>query len=128
MLLGGRGVDILIGGFGHYTFVCDQFDKLIDFDQYEGDEIIGSCLDEYIVEEEDKEIEEKPAFNNNMFPLEVEEFDRFSTPQSSPSQSSQKSPNYSSQPLPPTDSLDKTPFSNEDLQRIPPLPMPSMNF
>ena len=43
----------MIGGFGHDTFVCDQFDKLIDFNQYEGDEIIGSCLEEYLVEEED---------------------------------------------------------------------------
>ena len=129
VLLGGRGLDIMIGGFGHDTFVCDQFDKLIEFDQYEGDEIIGSCLDEYIVEEEEeKDIEEKPAFNDNIFPLEVEEFDRFSTQQSSPPQPSQKSPNYSSQPLPPMDSFDKTPLSNEDLQRIPPPPMPSMNF
>jgi RTX calcium-binding nonapeptide repeat (4 copies) len=116
-LLGGRGFDIMIGGFGHDTFVCDQFDKLIDFNQYEGDEIIGSCLDEYLVEgEEEKEIEETPAFNDNIFPLEVEEFDSFS------------SPKYSSPPLPPMNTFDKPPLSDEDLQRIPPPPMPSLNF
>jgi hypothetical protein len=128
VLLGGRGVDIMIGGFGQDTFVCDQFDKLMDFNQYEGDEIIGSCLDEYLVEDEEKDIEEKPAFNNNIFPLEVEEFDRFSTPQSSLSQPSQKSPNYLSQPLPPMDSFEKPFLTDEDLQRIPPPPMPSTDF
>jgi hypothetical protein len=131
VLLGGRGFDIMIGGFGHDTFVCDQFDKLIDFDQFEGDEIIGSCLDEYIVEEEEKEkdIEEKPTFNdNNIFPLEVEEFERFSSPPSSSSQFPEKSPNNSSPPLPPMNSFDMPSLSNEDFQRIPPPPMPSLNF
>lgn len=128
-LLGGRGFDIMIGGFGHDTFVCDQFDKLIDFNQYEGDEIIGSCLDEYLVEgEEEKEIEETPAFNDNIFPLEVEEFDRFSSSQSSSSQLPQPSPKYSSPPLPPMNTFDKPPLSDEDFQRIPPPPMPSLNF
>ena len=79
VLLGGRGIDIMIGGFGSDAFICDQFDTLIDFDLYEGDEIIGPCSVEYVVEEEEK-IEEIPEFNNNIFPLEAEEFERLPPP------------------------------------------------
>jgi hypothetical protein len=54
--------------FGSDTFICDQFDKLIDFDLYERDEIIGPCSVEYPVEEEE-EIEEIPDYDSNIFPL-----------------------------------------------------------
>src|SRR5215203_1726756 len=40
---GGEGADELIGGAGADTFVCDQFDTIIDFNSAEGDKIIGQC-------------------------------------------------------------------------------------
>src|SRR5829696_5732395 len=40
---GGEGADELIGGVGADTFVCDQFDTIIDFNSDEGDKIIGQC-------------------------------------------------------------------------------------
>jgi RTX calcium-binding nonapeptide repeat (4 copies) len=123
VLLGGRGIDIMIGGFGSDTFICDQFDSLIDFDLYEGDEIIGPCSVEYLVEEEE-EIEEIPEFNNNIFPLEAEEFERLPPPL--------QSPNFSHPPPspPPMNSFDMpSPLSEEDHQHmIPPAPIPPLIF
>src|SRR5215203_2438718 len=43
---GGEGADELIGGAGADTFVCDQFDTIIDFNSAEGDKIIGQCTAE----------------------------------------------------------------------------------
>ena len=43
---GGEGADELIGGVGADTFVCDQFDTIIDFNSDEGDKIIGECTAE----------------------------------------------------------------------------------
>src|SRR5215210_1827476 len=43
---GGEGADELIGGPGADTFVCDQFDTIIDFNSDEGDKIIGECTAE----------------------------------------------------------------------------------
>jgi Ca2+-binding RTX toxin-like protein len=43
---GGKGTDELIGGPGADTFVCDQFDTIIDFNSDEGDKIIGQCTAE----------------------------------------------------------------------------------
>src|SRR5215211_5173843 len=118
VILGGRGIDMMIGGRGTDTFICDQFDILIDFNRYEGDQIIGSCSVEYLVEEEE-EIHED---NNNIFPLETEaEFERLS-----PSLLSPQSPNSSSS-LPPLNSFEM-PSLSKDLQRIPLPPTPSSNF
>jgi hypothetical protein len=129
ILLGGKGLDIMIGGFGHDTFVCDQFDKLIDFNQFEGDQIVGSCSDDYVIEEEkEEEIEEKPMFNDNIFPLKVEEeeFERVlpSFSQLPP----QQSPNYSLQPPSQLNSLDMSSMSDEDLQMTPPSTIPKYDF
>lgn len=115
----------MIGGPGSDTFVCDRFDIIVDFDSYEGDEIIGSCSVDYVFEEEE-ELEEIPEFNNNIFPLDVEESERLLS-SSQLSQLPQKSPNYS-QPPPPLNSFDMPSLSDEDLQRIPPPPMPPLNF
>lgn len=41
---GGEGSDIMIGGLGSDTFICDEFDKIMDFSSVEGDKKIGSCL------------------------------------------------------------------------------------
>lgn len=41
---GGEGSDIMIGGLGPDTFICDEFDKIMDFGSSEGDKKIGSCL------------------------------------------------------------------------------------
>jgi len=122
VLLGGRGIDMMIGGWGTDTFICDQFDILIDFNRYEGDQIIGSCSVEYLVEEEEEIGEIHEDNNNNIFPLETEaEFERLS-----PSLLSPQSPNSSSS-LPPLNSFEM-PSLSKDLQRIPLPPTPSSNF
>jgi hemolysin A len=41
---GGEGSDIMIGGLASDTFICDEFDKIMDFSSVEGDKKIGSCL------------------------------------------------------------------------------------
>jgi Ca2+-binding RTX toxin-like protein len=41
---GGEGSDIMVGGLGSDTFICDEFDKIMDFSSVEGDKKIGSCL------------------------------------------------------------------------------------
>ncbi len=120
VLLAGRGMDIMIGGFGSDTFICDRFDRLIDFDQYKGDHIIGPCSVDYLVGEE----EEIPK-NNNIFPLEAEKVERLPTPTSP--QLPQKSP-YLSSPPSPLNPFDMPSLSDEDLQRIPPTPIPSLKF
>src|SRR5215207_2805915 len=43
VLNGGEGVDIMAGGLGNDTFICDQFDTIIDFNLNEGDKIVGQC-------------------------------------------------------------------------------------
>ena len=40
---GGEGNDIMIGGRGTDTFLCNQYDKIIDFNATEDDRMIGSC-------------------------------------------------------------------------------------
>src|SRR5215207_8817337 len=44
VLNGGEGVDIMAGGLGNDTFICDQFDTIIDFNLNEGDKIVGQCF------------------------------------------------------------------------------------
>jgi hypothetical protein len=46
---------MMVGGFGSNTFICDQYDILVDFDHYEGDKIIGSCSIDDLVEEKKEE-------------------------------------------------------------------------
>src|SRR5215211_571522 len=43
---GGEGIDELIGGIGADTFICDQFDQVIDFNTVEGDEITGCTAED----------------------------------------------------------------------------------
>jgi Ca2+-binding RTX toxin-like protein len=43
---GGEGVDKLTGGPGVDTFICDQFDTIIDFNTDEGDKIIGCTAED----------------------------------------------------------------------------------
>src|SRR5215217_947057 len=43
---GGEGADELIGGLGADTFICDQFDIIIDFNSNEGDKIIGCTAED----------------------------------------------------------------------------------
>jgi len=43
VLNGGEGFDVMAGGTGNDTFVCDLFDRIIDFNLTEGDKIIGQC-------------------------------------------------------------------------------------
>ena len=40
---GGIGNDKLEGGEGADSFICDNLDKVIDFDSQEGDTISGQC-------------------------------------------------------------------------------------
>ena len=35
---------MMICGLGLDTFICDEFDKIMDFGSIEGDKKIGSCL------------------------------------------------------------------------------------
>jgi Ca2+-binding RTX toxin-like protein len=40
---GGEGIDIMIGGLDSDTFICDSFDKIVDFNPTEGDQLEGVC-------------------------------------------------------------------------------------
>lgn len=42
-LEGGEGTNIMMGGRGSDTFLCNQYDTVIDFNANEADRIIGSC-------------------------------------------------------------------------------------
>src|SRR5688500_15654394 len=43
VLDGGEGNDIMIGGIGMDTFLCNQYDLVIDFNTTDEDQMIGSC-------------------------------------------------------------------------------------
>ena len=40
---GGEGADEMEGGEGADSFICDNFDNVMDFDSQEGDTISGQC-------------------------------------------------------------------------------------
>jgi len=40
---GGEGADKMRGGLGSDTFVCDQFDSILDFNSGEHDTTMGMC-------------------------------------------------------------------------------------
>jgi Ca2+-binding RTX toxin-like protein len=40
---GGQGINIMAGGTGSDTFLCNQYDMVMDFNASEADQIIGSC-------------------------------------------------------------------------------------
>jgi hypothetical protein len=40
---GGEGKDILIGGKGSDTFICNQYDTVMDYNANEKDQLVGSC-------------------------------------------------------------------------------------
>ena len=54
-LEGGEGIDEIQGGEGADNFICDIFDKIIDFDSQEGDTLSGDC-----------KFEDQSAVNNNV--------------------------------------------------------------
>ena len=53
-LEGGEGIDEMEGGKGSDNFICDMFDKILDFDSQEGDSISGEC-----------KFDDKSAINSN---------------------------------------------------------------
>lgn len=125
ILLSGREADMMIGGFGSDTFICDQYDILVDFDHNEGDKIIGSCSIDDLVEEKEEEKEankiEEIHEENNIFPIESE---------TSKSERMLQPLQSSSKLLPQAESLnsfDKSSLLSKDFQRISPPPIPSLN-
>jgi Ca2+-binding RTX toxin-like protein len=40
---GGEGKDLLIGGKGSDTFICNQYDIVMDYNANEKDQLVGSC-------------------------------------------------------------------------------------
>lgn len=117
VLDGGEGNDIMIGGIGIDTFLCNQYDVIIDFNSTEEDQMIGSCK---------VQSDEAIAISDDNTPTQSE----YQSPQS-PSQT-EKTPRPSSslnanEALPNFDPILR--FNSNDMhtiefQSIPSLPIP----
>src|SRR5215204_2158986 len=131
VLNGGEGVDIMAGGLGNDTFICDQFDTIIDFNLNEGDKIVGQCslidlaenetsYDNFTQEDVQTVLPPPPAsFNPNNLPQEQEEEFKMPPPQPQPKlQPKLQSP----PPLQPVFSPDDMPTG--DFGSFPPIPVP----
>src|SRR5215203_450124 len=129
VLNGGEGVDIMAGGLGNDTFICDQFDTIIDFNLNEGDKIVGQCsildpaknetfYDNITRENLQPGLPPPPAsFNPNNLPQEQEEEFKMPPPQLQPQPKLQSPP-----PLQPVFSRDDMPTG--DFGSFPPIPVP----
>jgi hypothetical protein len=102
---GGEGDDIMIGGRGTDTFLCNQFDIIIDFNATEDDRMIGSCQ---------VQSHEVTAISDN------------NTPTQSELQSTQSlTPIGETRSLPPRNANDALPnFEPIEFQSLPPVPIP----
>src|SRR5215204_2427108 len=129
ILNGGEGVDIMAGGLGNDTFICDQFDTIIDFNLNEGDKIVGQCslidlaenetsYDNFTRENLQPGLPPPPAsFNSNNLPQQEEEF-KMPPPQPQP----KLQPKLQSPPSPAAFSRDDMP--TEEFGSFPPIPVP----
>src|SRR5215204_218420 len=129
VLNGGEGVDIMAGGLGNDTFICDQFDTIIDFNLNEGDKIVGQCslidlaenetsYDNFTRENLQPGLPPPPAsFNSNNLPQQEEEF-KMPPPQPQP----KLQPKLQSPPSPAAFSRDDMP--TEEFGSFPPIPVP----
>src|SRR5829696_7600486 len=107
VLNGGEGVDIMAGGLGNDTFICDQFDTIIDFNLNEGDKIVGQCSTNDLAEnktsfhnltQKDFQLGLPPSsFNPNNLPQEQE--DEFKMPPPPPQQQPESKLQSPSQPV-----------------------------
>jgi Ca2+-binding RTX toxin-like protein len=117
VLNGGEGFDIMAGGLGNDIFVCDLFDRIIDFNSNEGDKIVGQCsiLDQTEIE--------TSIDNSHHDDLQSASSSSHSAPFNHQKETSE---NFQSGPQP------TSPFSHdnirpENFRSSPPFPMPSLN-
>jgi hypothetical protein len=119
----------MAGGLGNDTFICDQFDTIIDFNLNEGDKIVGQCSTNDLAKNEtsydnfnqkDFQPGRPPPspFNPNNIPQEQE--DEFKMPPSPQPQSKLQSP---SQPA----AFSRDDIPPEDFGSFPPVPVPPSN-
>ena len=40
---GGEGADMMAGGLGNDTFMCNEYDTIVDFNPIQGDKTVGQC-------------------------------------------------------------------------------------
>src|SRR5215203_1827671 len=130
ILNGGEGVDIMGGGLGNDTFICDQFDTIIDFNLNEGDKIVGQCSTNDLAEnktsfhnltQKDFQLGLPPSsFNPNNLPQEQE--DEFKMPPPPPQQQPESKLQSPSQPVFGGDDM-----PTEDFGSFPPVPLPPSN-
>lgn len=76
-LVGGLGTDELKGGSGADLFVCDEDDKVIDFNSVDNDRSDGSCeiIDEALPSDSNENANNNDDFNNGNFGEEEDEDD-----------------------------------------------------
>jgi hypothetical protein len=67
-IVGDEGIDILFGGLGSDIFVCDELDKIIDFNLSEEDQIKGTCT----VESTEKKVVSSNDNNKNILSKDFE--------------------------------------------------------
>jgi Ca2+-binding RTX toxin-like protein len=127
VLNGGEGFDIMAGGLGNDTFICDQFDTIIDFHLNEGDKIVGQCsiidlagnetsYDNFTQEDSQPGLPPPPQpFNPNNLSQEQEEF-KMPSPQPQPKLQSPPLPAFSRDDMP-----------TENFGSFTPVPIPPSN-
>ena len=113
VLNGGEGVDIMAGGLGNDTFICDQFDTIIDFNLTEGDKIVGDCSSLDQTHEIEKSFDNNPQEDfRSALPSPPQQLPQFSN-QNNPQEDFQlgPSPPFNPNNIPPEDFGSFHPFS-----------------
>ena len=139
VLNGGVGVDMMAGGIGNDTFICDLFDTIIDFNSNQGDKIIGQCSPVDQVEDEaSSDIIPQENFHlgsstipilNLIIDIPAEDFQAGPPPQQSFDSNNIDMEEFESLPPPPPpqqqqQSFDSNNIDMEEFESLPPPPPP----
>jgi RTX calcium-binding nonapeptide repeat (4 copies) len=118
---GGEGTNIMMGGRGSDTFLCNQYDTVIDFNANEADRIIGSCKGQ------SNEIIAISDNNNNNNAANKSPFGLSQSPLSSPTAETPSPPLNANDALPNFEHIFRVNSDNMhhvDFQSLPSLPIP----